>query len=119
MANHLGVPGISVQKLSEKRSNGDTFILLDVREVHELESANLGAKVTAVPLSVIAQRYEDALPDEIRKNKNSEIVVMCHHGIRSAQVTAWMRENEFSNVWNLDGGIEAYAVEVDSAVGRY
>lgn len=41
MANHLGVPGISVQQLAAKRSNNDVFILLDVREVHELVSANL------------------------------------------------------------------------------
>ena len=119
MANHLGVPGISVQKLSVKRSNNDVFILLDVREFHELVSANLGEKVMAVPLSLIAQRFEDALPDEIRKNKKSEIVVMCHHGIRSAQVTAWMHNIGYHNVWNVDGGIEAYAVEIDSSIGRY
>jgi rhodanese-related sulfurtransferase len=119
MANHLGVPGISVKQLAAKRSNDDVFILLDVREVHEFVGANLGEKVTTVPLSLIAQQYENALPDEIRKNINSEIIVMCHHGIRSAQVTAWMRENGYGNIWNLDGGIEAYAVEIDLTVGRY
>jgi rhodanese-related sulfurtransferase len=119
LANHLDVPGINVQQLAMKQSNGDVFILLDVREAHELVRANLGDRVTAVPLSLIAQRYEDALPGEIRNNKDSEIVVMCHHGIRSAQVTAWMGDNGFRNVWNLDGGIEAYAVEIDSSVGRY
>ncbi|NCF67913.1 MAG: rhodanese-related sulfurtransferase, partial [Chloroflexi bacterium] len=36
-----------------------------------------------------------------------------------AQVTQWMRSNGYDNVWNLDGGIEAYAVEVDRSVGRY
>lgn len=119
MANHLGVPGISVQEFAERRSNGDLFILLDVRETHELAKANLGESVTIVPLSVIAQQYEAALPDAIRNNRDSEIVVMCHHGIRSAQVTGWMRDNQYSNVWNLDGGIEAYATEVDPSVGRY
>jgi rhodanese-related sulfurtransferase len=119
MANHLNVPGISVQHLDKKLSNGDEFILLDVREVHELLSANLGKRVTAVPLSLIAQQYEEALPDEIQNKKDAEIVVMCHHGIRSAQVTAWMRNAGYANVWNLDGGIEAYAVEVNPIVGRY
>ena len=119
MANHLGVPGISGKQLAAKRSNGDLFILLDVREMHELLSANLGEMVTAVPLSLIAQQYEEAFPNEIQNNKDAEIIVMCHHGIRSAQVTAWMRESGYANVWNLDGGIEAYAVEVDSTVGQY
>jgi rhodanese-related sulfurtransferase len=119
VANHLGVPGITVKELADKRSRGGAFILLDVRESHEIPLANLGDKVTAVPLSLIAQLYEQALPVEIQNNKNSEIVVMCHHGIRSAQVAAWMRANQYVNVWNLDGGIDAYAAEIDPTVGRY
>jgi len=119
MANHLGVPGISVQQLADRRSKGELFMLLDVREAHELARASLSDEVVAVPLSLIAQKYEDALPDEIRNNKDSEIVVMCHHGIRSAQVTAWLRENGYGNCWNLDGGIESYATEIDQTVGRY
>lgn len=119
MANYLGVPGISVRQLAAKRSNGDLFTLLDVRELHEFDSASMGENVTAVPLSLIAQQYEEALPDEIRNNKDTEIVVMCHHGIRSAQVTEWMRENGYGNVWNLDGGIDAYAIEIDPTIGRY
>lgn len=119
MANHLGVPGISVYELALKRSSGEEFVLLDVREIHELAKANLGDHVTSMPLSMIAQQYDNALPDVIRENKDSEIIVMCHHGIRSAQVVAWMQDNQFQNVWNLDGGIEAYASEVDRSVGRY
>jgi rhodanese-related sulfurtransferase len=119
MANIYGVPGIDVQQLAQMRSNGDQFVLMDVREVQELNLANLGDGVKVVPLSYIAQRYEQALPEEIRDNKAGKIVVMCHTGVRSAQVTQWMRSNGYDNVWNLDGGIEAYAVEVDRSVGRY
>ena len=119
MANYLGVPGISPRSLAEKRLNGNQFVLLDVRELYELAKAKLEDPVVVVPLSKISQEYEDALPVEIRENRDSEIIVMCHHGIRSAQVTEWMRANSYSNVWNLDGGIEAYAVEVDPSVGRY
>ncbi len=119
MANHLGVPGISVEQLAGKLSNGDVFVLLDVREEHELAIANLGDRVTAVPLSLITQQYENALPDEIRENKDAEIIVLCHHGIRSAQVTAWMESTGYTNTWNLDGGIDAYAMQIDPIVGRY
>lgn len=119
MANHLGVPGITVQQFAAKVASGDVLILMDIREEHELASANLGGTAVFVPLSQIAKRYEEAMPEELREDKNQEIIVMCHHGIRSAQVTAWLADSGYSNVWNLDGGIEAYATEVDTAVGRY
>ena len=119
MANIYGVPGIDVKQLAEMRANGDDFVLLDVREVQELAQANLGDGVTVVPLSLIAQQYEGALPEAIRNDRSRKIVVMCHTGVRSAQVTQWLRGNSYSDVWNLDGGIEAYAVEVDGTVGRY
>jgi rhodanese-related sulfurtransferase len=119
MANVYGVPGIKVKQLAEMRANGEEFVLMDVREAQELQQANLGDGVTLVPLSLIAQQYEEALPDEVRKNKAAKVVVMCHTGVRSAQVTGWMRTNGHSDVWNLDGGIDAYAVEIDGTVGRY
>lgn len=119
MANLFGVPGVSVQELAEKRRRGAAFVLLDVREPHELVVANLGDGVTAVPLSQIARQQEAALPEELRINKDAEVLVLCHHGNRSAQVTGWLLQNGFTNVWNVDGGIDAYAIEVDTAVGRY
>ncbi len=119
MANPFGVPGISVRELAQKRARGDAFILLDVREPNELLYANLGDGVTAVAMSRIARQYEAAFPETIRTHKDAEILVLCHHGNRSAQVTAWMLQNGYTNVWNVDGGIEAYALDVDPAVGRY
>lgn len=117
--NPYGVPGLSVQELAQKRKNGDNFILLDVREPNELLYANLGEGVIAAPLSELAQRGPDALPEAILADKEAEIVVMCHHGIRSAQVTAWLRQQGWNNVLNMDGGIDAYAIAVDPTVGRY
>lgn len=119
MANIYGVPGITVKQLAEMRANGEEFVLLDVRELQELAQANLGDGVTVVPLSLIAQHYEGALPEAIRNDRSVKIVVMCHTGVRSAQVTQWLRGNSYSDVWNLDGGIEQYALEVDGTVGRY
>ena len=115
----FGLPEISVQEVAEKRANGDDFILLDVREDKELHYANLGDGVTHVPLSDIAERRLDALPASITENKDAEIVVMCHHGNRSGQVTGWLRQQGWTNVLNMAGGIDAYAMQVDSSVGRY
>lgn len=117
--NPYGVPGLSAQELAEKLKNGDDFILLDVREPFELTYANLGEGVLLSPLSDLAQQGPDALPDAVTADKDAEIVVMCHHGNRSAQVTAWLMQQGWANVLNLDGGIDAYAAVVDPSVGRY
>ena len=116
--NPYGVPGLSVQEVAQKQNDREEFILLDVREPHELIYANLGSDVLLAPLSELAQQGPQALPEEVL-NKDAEIVVMCHHGNRSAQVTAWLRQQGWSNVYNMDGGIDAYAALVDPTIGRY
>lgn len=118
MANPLGVPGITVQQLAEKLQAGEDFILLDVREDQELWYASLDGAIPA-PLSDLSLRQLDALPAEIRSNNMVEVAVLCHHGNRSAQVTAWLRGQGWTNVFNVDGGIDAYAIHVDPSVGRY
>ncbi|MCB8942705.1 MAG: hypothetical protein H6658_02900 [Ardenticatenaceae bacterium] len=115
----FGIPEISVQDVATKRANGDDFILMDVREAVELNYANLGEGVLHVPLSDIAERRLEALPESIVAGKDAEIVVMCHHGNRSGQVTGWLLQQGWTNVLNMVGGIDAYAIQVDSSVGRY
>lgn len=118
MSNLFDVPEVSVQEVAEKRARGDDFVLLDVREPVELHYAGLDDVETA-PLSDLAERQMEALPEAVTSDKDAEIVVMCHHGNRSAQVTAWLRQQGWTNVYNMAGGIDAYAIEVDPAVGRY
>jgi rhodanese-related sulfurtransferase len=118
MPNPFGVPEVSVQEVAQKRANGDDFILLDVREPVELGYANLGAGITAVSLSDIAERRLEALPAAVVADKTAEIVVVCHHGNRSAQVTAWLRQQGWTNVYNMAGGVDAYA-DIDPSIGRY
>ena len=117
--NPYGVPGLTVQEVAQKRENGDEFILLDVREPNELLFANLGDGIQTCPVSQLAEQGPNALPEAVLANKEAEIVVMCHHGNRSAQVTAWLRQQGWTNVLNMDGGIDAYATAVDPSVGRY
>ena len=110
----MNTPEISVQDLGERLGSDQEFILLDVRESWELTRARWDdARLRLAPLSQIAQRGMEALPED------SEIVVVCHHGIRSAQVTNWLLSQGRQNVVSLHGGIEAYALKVDSTVGRY
>jgi adenylyltransferase/sulfurtransferase len=113
-----GMPEIGPQELARKREAGEDFVLLDVRELYELQAANLGDGVEVAPLSALSRQRLAALPEPAR-DKEAELVVFCHHGIRSAQVVAWLRQQGWENVWNLRGGIDAYARQVDPSVGIY
>jgi len=118
MPNIYGAPEISVQDLAAKFTNGDTPIVLDVRELHELRRASLGDRATVVPLSELAAKQTAILP-AAALDQDAEILVMCHHGVRSAQVTAWLLQQGWTNVLNVAGGIDAYAKEIDASVGMY
>lgn len=115
----FGIKEITVQELARRRANNDkSFFLLDVREPMEIEMADLGEEVLYVPMSQLVAMQTAALPEEA-ENKEAELVIMCHHGNRSAQVTAWLTQQGWQNVYNLVGGIEAYATQIDPKVGRY
>jgi rhodanese-related sulfurtransferase len=118
MPNVYGAPEIGVEDVAQMRQRDEAFILLDVREQMELRLANLGQDVTWIPLSELAARREEALTDAF-DDKEATIVVFCHTGVRSAQVTAWLRQSGWQNAKSMAGGIEAYARRVDPAVGRY
>ena len=116
--NPSGVPELMVEELAQRLERGEMPILLDVREPVEREMAQLNNEVEAAPVSALVRQGEEALPEAAR-DREAEIVVYCHHGIRSAQVVTWLRQQGWSNVWNLAGGIDAYARRVDPSVGFY
>lgn len=118
MTNAYGVPEISVKEMAARLAAGDVFLLMDVREQMELRFAKLKADTEWVPLSRLANLRVEALPTAM-KDKDLEVVVFCHHGIRSAQVTAWLINEGYTNVRSLAGGIDAYAREIDPSVGFY
>ena len=112
-------PEITVTELSEKLKSEEKFILLDVREVDELEHAKLtDSRLQVTPMSRLAQEGPRAL-SESAQLQDSTIYVMCHHGNRSAQVTAWLAQQGWTNVFNVRGGIDEYARRVDRSVGFY
>jgi rhodanese-related sulfurtransferase len=113
------VPEIDVRELARKLGSDESFVLLDVREAWELDHAMIvDDRLKVVPTSRLAQLRMKALPEEVQQ-KGTEILVMCHHGVRSAQVTQWLLQRGWTNVVSVRGGIAAYAQEVDGSVGRY
>lgn len=119
MPNPFGAPEISAREVATKLEAGEQFVWLDVREAYEFAQASItNAPIIMTPLSRLGQEGITALPLEAQ-DKNAEIIVSCHHGNRSAQVTAWLRQQGWTNVLNLNGGIDAWAREVDPSVGRY
>ena len=113
------IPEITVNELSEKLKSEDTFILLDVRELQELDYAKLAdSRLEVTPMSRMAREGTNAL-SESAKSQDSTIYVMCHHGNRSAQVTAWLVQQGWKNVFNVHGGIDEYARQIDHSVGFY
>ncbi len=110
---------ITVQQLAEKLKSQDGFILLDVREPWELQRARIrDDRLVLQPMSVLAQRGLEALPEPVRQ-QDAEIYVLCHHGVRSVNVTDWLASQGWTKVFSVAGGIAEYAERVDPSVGRY
>lgn len=105
------LPMMSVQQLKAARDEGTPHVILDVREMGELEAASLD-DVLHMPLMTVPSRTDD-IPRDV------PVVVMCHHGIRSMNAVQWLKANGFDNVVNLTGGINAWAKEIDPSVGSY
>jgi len=109
-----GIEEIEVTEL-ERRLDGDGegLFLLDVREPYEWEIANLGdLGATLIPMNDLDERIEE-LP------RDREIVVHCRSGARSAMVVKRLREKGFERVFNLRGGLLAWAEEVDPSLETY
>lgn len=112
MANDAS-PYCSPAELREKLARGDDFLLLDVRTRQEWELAHIEGAVL-VPMDSIRTSLGD-----LEEHLDREIVVMCHHGVRSANVQGYLVTQGFSRVRNLVGGIDRYSTEADPAIPRY
>jgi rhodanese-related sulfurtransferase len=112
-------PEITVAELDEKLRSDEKFILLDVRELSELEHAKVtDSRLEVMPMSRLAREGVTALPESVQ-SQEMPVFVLCHHGNRSMQVTMWLSRQGYKNVINVSGGIDAYARQVDSSVGFY
>jgi rhodanese-related sulfurtransferase len=86
-------------------------VLLDVREAWEFETCHLdGAQL--MPMHTIPARIDDL-------DEDAAIVCICHHGARSLQVAAFLERHGFGKLYNLTGGVHAWAQQVDSTMAQY
>ena len=105
------VPILSVNELKRKMDAREAFKLVDVREPFEYEIARIdGAQL--IPLGEIAERAGEL-------QREQQIVVHCHSGTRSAQAVRLLQHRGFNNVYNLEGGIDAWSDQIDSSVPKY
>ena len=106
----LKIKEIDVTELKKRVENNFSFTLLDVREPYEVEFAKIEPHVH-IPMGTLSVRQEEM-------DKGTPIVVMCHTGVRSAQVCQYLEPLGY-NVTNLKGGIDAWSVLVDLTGPRY
>jgi len=105
------IPAMSARELKRKMDAHEAFQLIDVRERFEHEIARIdGSKL--IPLGEIGQRT-----DELQREQT--IVVHCHSGGRSAEAVRLLQQRGFTNVYNLEGGIDTWSDEIDPSVPKY
>lgn len=105
------VKEVTVQELKQLIDNKDDFQLIDVREDYEFEIANIGGEL--IPLGSVLQHA-----DKISKDR--QVVVHCRSGKRSADAIRALEEKfGFDNLYNLKGGILAYADQIDNSLAKY
>ena len=101
---------IDPTELKQRIDKEERPLILDVREPWEIATASIPGTLN-IPMGDIPSRLTELDPDR-------ETIVMCHHGVRSAQVAMYLARNGFERVLNLTGGIDAWS-EVDPSVPRY
>lgn len=102
---------ITVQELKDMLARNNKLQILDVREPSEFEICNLGGEL--IPLGDLPKQTS-------RIRRDVPVVVVCHHGFRSAQAIHYLTQRlGFENLLNLKGGIHAWAVQVDKTMAQY
>ena len=99
---------ITVTELKTLIDNKEDFQLVDVRDTYEYENANIDALL--IPLGEIPARHEEIVKDK-------KVVVHCRSGVRSANAIVFLEQNfGYTNLYNLEGGIMAWAREIDNSL---
>lgn len=98
-------------ELKDRLGNGSAPFLLDVREAWEHERARIENSIL-IPMGQIPGRVAEIDPE-------AEVVVICHHGSRSMRVAAFLEQRGFLSVYNLTGGVDAWARTVDPSMPVY
>jgi rhodanese-related sulfurtransferase len=102
---------LNATDLKQKLDANSDLVLLDVRESWERSTAAIEPSAH-IPMADIPSRIQELDPDK-------HIVVYCHHGVRSLNVTSWLRQQGFETVQSLRGGIDRWSREIDPKVPLY
>jgi molybdopterin/thiamine biosynthesis adenylyltransferase/rhodanese-related sulfurtransferase len=105
-----GIPEITATELKARQDRGDKLFILDVREPHEYQICNLNGKL--IPLGELTRRVNEL-------DSSVEMVVHCRSGKRSADAIHFLQTAGFKKLWNLKGGVLAWADEVDPRMPKY
>ena len=105
-----GIPEITPTELKARQDRGDKLFILDVREPHEYQICNLNGKL--IPLGELPRRVNEL-------DSSVEMVVHCRSGKRSADAIHFLQTAGFKKLWNLKGGVLAWADEVDPRMPKY
>lgn len=103
---------IAPEELKSLRESNSDIVVVDVREDWEFQTASIDGSVH-IPMNQIPARF----PGEVNRDKH--VVVVCHHGVRSMNVTMWLRQQGFEKVQSLSGGIDSWARQIDPNVPMY
>lgn len=110
------IPSLNVEELALiLADDNDNIQFIDVREPEEVAIASI-PQFKVLPLSEFAQWSTNIKTDF---DPDQETIVMCHHGVRSAQMCQWLINQGFTQVKNITGGIDAYSMLVDNSIPRY
>jgi adenylyltransferase/sulfurtransferase len=105
-----GIQEITARELKMRQDRGDKLFILDVREPHEYQICNLNGKL--IPLGELPRRVNEL-------DSSVEMVVHCRSGKRSADAIHFLQTAGFKKLWNLKGGVLAWADEVDPKMPKY
>lgn len=101
----------SPPELQQNLDTNPALLLLDVREPHEFAYARIAGSLN-IPLRLVPLSLEQL-------DKDRDIAVICHHGVRSQQACLFLQQAGYENLYNLRGGIDAWSLQCDPAVRRY
>jgi rhodanese-related sulfurtransferase len=108
---------LTAPELAARLGAGEALQLVDVREEEELALARLPHPVEHLPLSRAAEWMGEVAT---RLDRDQPVVVLCHAGVRSWRFACWLLADQgYVDVWNLEGGIDAWSVCVDPSIPRY
>lgn len=110
---------MTAEELKARFDQGETLVLLDVREPIERTFCAIPAPSTVQDLHMPMRTLPERLEEIQAIQGGSPLVVYCHHGVRSLQVAGWLAQQGLAGLVNLEGGIDAWSTAVDPSLPRY